>query len=432
MRALGMSGKDVQLTGVAAATSHLHDLQYQVQLLPKVRSWDGDTPGELMDMLSGDSDLGRRPAPQKRRVSIMTGREDVELDVPIAPEVDGADQFKATFDQVKADLAAGRWASSDDDLSMVEEQSRRGSDGSIAPSPMSIQSQSCRLPSRSQIIQTKILDLETRIVAAQHQLEADMRFVRNIATLTPFQRATRDRLTLAVQGVSKRVMQVRLDIAKLVCHRDVLFNDLASQNRNWVRTKKVALKAATETLQSRCVPKSIPKMTLSLHDQSSGFLPSPQTLDTSSSHRPESSACESFHSAIDFGPEWPSSDDLSSSSFLDTFRPFDSPELSGSGSFGSYPFLEMESPSINNQERFFRTLSTPGQTPGDETSPRNSEESRSHERFYTAQELPEEEAEEWNKTRGAQRVSLVRLPSDIRMSAHFEKPKLLEKLSSSS
>ena len=27
MRPMGMSGKDVQLTGVAAATSHLHDMQ---------------------------------------------------------------------------------------------------------------------------------------------------------------------------------------------------------------------------------------------------------------------------------------------------------------------------------------------------------------------------------------------------------------------
>ena len=35
-----MSGKDVELTGVAAATSHLHDMQYQKKSVHKVHSWD--------------------------------------------------------------------------------------------------------------------------------------------------------------------------------------------------------------------------------------------------------------------------------------------------------------------------------------------------------------------------------------------------------
>lgn len=38
-----------------------------------------------------------------------------------------------------------------------------------------------------------------------------------------------------------------------------------------------------------------------------------------------------------------------------------------------------------------------------------------HERYYTAVEGPEEIAEEWNETRAAKRVSLVRVPSQVRL-----------------
>ena len=45
----------------------------------------------------------------------------------------------------------------------------------------------------------------------------------------------------------------------------------------------------------------------------------------------------------------------------------------------------------------------------------------SHEKYYTAPEMPEEQAEECNKTRAAKRVSLVKLPSDLRISMLFGK-----------
>jgi hypothetical protein len=38
-----------------------------------------------------------------------------------------------------------------------------------------------------------------------------------------------------------------------------------------------------------------------------------------------------------------------------------------------------------------------------------------HERFYTAVETAEEIAEEWNETRAAKRVSLVRVPSHVKL-----------------
>lgn len=425
MRALAMSGKDVHLTGVAAATSHLHDMQNLTHTAtPKVHSWDGDAPSHLMGMLSGGSEPTSSRPLAKRRITMISGRADMDLDVPVAPEIEGADQFKATFDQVKAELAAGRWATSDaspksENISLAESPEHRTTD---SPTSLSSRSEISRLPSRFQIIQSKVQDLASKISAAQSQLDSDMRFVRNIATLTPFQRSTRDRLQVAVQNMAKRIMQVRLDITKLECHRDVLSNDLAAEGRNFNQAKKVALKAATETLQSR-FENRIPKMTLSFHDgETEGASPQaiPKKQDASPSRRPESSICESFHSALDFGPDWPSSsEDLNSSSFLSP-----SPARSSSGSLKSFPFPDVDTASQQNGEgaRSSRdTVDGANNSSDPFSSSRVSEETSGHDRFYTAQEGPEEQAEDWNKTRCAQRVSLVRLPSDIRLSSLYER-----------
>ena len=84
------------------------------------------------------------------------------------------------------------------------------------------------------------------------ELEADLRLARNLAALTPFQRATRDRVQAAAQATAKRAMQARLDVERLVCHRDVLAADLAAEERHWRQTKRLALRAATQKLASEC------------------------------------------------------------------------------------------------------------------------------------------------------------------------------------
>jgi hypothetical protein len=401
IRALGMSSKDVELTGVAAATSHLHDIQNRCQL-PTVRNWDGDAPNDLMEMLSGSSP--ERPT-VARRATMLT---DMESEVIVAPTVEGADEFKATFDQVKADLAAGYWFS---EISpSLEVQNRTDSPESIAtPTFGSSDSDRSGLPSRTQIIQAKVNDLETKIAVAESQLESELRFVRNIATLTPFQRSTRDRLQNAVQNVAGKIMQVRIEVTKLICHRDVLSNDLAAEGRNWHRKKQLALRAATETLR-------IPQMTLSFHkgnDERRILSRRPVTEDTEDvSNRPESSVAESFHSALDFGPEWPTSPEaMGSSNFLSASGLCESPTRRSSGSSSSFPFPDVDTRA---------TSSMPARRRGVESS-RIGDGRPGHERFYTAQEGSEEQAEDWNKTRCAHRVSLVRLPSNFRLSSFIEK-----------
>ena len=240
MRSLGMSGRDIELTGQAAAVSHLRDLQQRNTPSPRVRMYG--TPSPVFEARSSAQELHH-----SQSMTDGTSSSDSPSDEPVTPPMDHSSRlFKATFDQVKADLASGNFQAFD--TTSFHGRPRAYSLESTLQTPTSPSgrfagdSELLRLSSRSQIIKSKVRDLESRISARQTQLDTDLRFVRNVAVLTPFQRATRDRLQNAVQTAARRVMQVRLEMEKLTCHRDVLSKDLCAEERDWHRTKKMALK----------------------------------------------------------------------------------------------------------------------------------------------------------------------------------------------
>ncbi|OBZ79748.1 Protein transport protein sec73 [Grifola frondosa] len=419
MRGMGLSGKDIELTGIAAAASHLRDLQHSAQIsaAPKIRTWNGRSSEDL-DMSSRGEMSPTRECSSVKEASAHSATDDA----PTPPFENTSLLFKATFDQVKTELASGRWRSLDETGPWTGRKRAYSWESTlISPptSPKSDNSEASRLSSRSQIIKSKVHDLESKIALAQTQLDADMRFVRNLAVLTPFQRATRDRMQLAVQGVAKRIMHIRLDLEKLVCYRDVLANDLAAEERDWQRTKTIALRAATEKLESQRAAAEVPRMTLSLYlDESEpAQVSAPLSIPSRSANTSGySSNGESFHSAQSGSMDW---DPARRSSALVVSSPlmFESPMASptdGGGSVtstGSFPFPE-------TAER--PQASSPARERSMETS-----EGGGHEKFYTAAEMSEEQAEqaeEWNKTRAAKRVSLVKLPSDLRISMLFGKP----------
>ncbi|KAF9478033.1 hypothetical protein BDN70DRAFT_809626 [Pholiota conissans] len=400
MRPLGLSGEDVLLTGVAAATSHLHDMQKRSELR-RHRSWDSNVAHDLMNMLSSSTE-GKRPL-RKRRIT-MSGRADLEMDVPIAPEVDGAEQFKATFDQVKADLAASSWSSLDDSWLSQEEDIDVHIYDSPLTSPGSSARNSSELPSRSQIIQSKIRDIDSKLHATQPQYDADMIYIHNIAILTPFQKSTRSRLSAAIQSVAKRVSQVRLDMERLKCHRHVLVYDLASEGRSWSQSKQIALRAAKQTLKSHH-SQALPTMTLSMsNDSAADFSQFPHTP---LSRRPESSISESFHSTTDFRATWASSEDVTFLSATNSDSQKSSSPESTSCPPIPHDLRRSLSSSINSN------IHIPASSQGD----------HQHDQHDTASQgtghndnIEEEEAEEWNRTRCAQRVSLIHVPSSIMIS----------------
>ena len=393
MRLLSMSGRTMELTGVAAATSHLHDLQNQsLSSFANLANWDENAPRALFEMLSGDSPGKKRPSFQ-RRVTLRTNREEVELEGPVPVEVEKTPEFRDTFDQVKADLAAERCIrrgnGSNTTLTLVDPMTLTGD---LSPhSQASSLNDHPRL--RSQIIKAKISDLDNRLITTQRHLDAQIRFIRAVATLVPFQKATRDHLIIALQTRACTVMQLRLDIARMQCHRNVLQDDMLAENRIWKEVKDVALKVAKETLQSR----RSSEMSTS-HVVSSELTQRPQRLHSRES---ESSICESFYTAIDLGPDWPFSDELGSPFLVAPWVP-DSPRPSTSGSFSSYRHDDGSFRIRKNDSALAVRLQN------DYSTALNGGDIHI---------VPVEEAEEWNKTRCAKHVSLVRVPSTLDFSS---------------
>ncbi len=408
MRSLGMSGQDIELTGQAAAVSHLRDLQQKEKptMSPRIRSY-GRPSTDVEQIVDGPTSPTSDP------------------DEPTTPPMENSSRlFKATFDQVKADLASGNWQSLDAMSLHSSGRPRAYSLESTLNSPTSPASKTqengerLRLSSRAQIIRSKVHDLDTRLALQQSQLDSDMRFVQNMAVLTPFQRATRDRLQLAVQNVAKRVMQVRLDLEKLKCHRDVLSKDLAAEERDWQRTKNMALRAATEKLQVER-KQSLPRMTLSMYmdevnDPVSSPIDIPRNSEMADSLQTEASATALSHSAPEYHSDWTGylpDDQRQTLPVGDTSHILNSPTatvLSKTSPSRPPSFPDSPRPSqLSTQSSIESTIGTPD------------EGRTSEDKFYSAPETPEEQAEEWNKTRAAKRVSLVRLPSDLRMTALF-------------
>ncbi|KAI9512795.1 hypothetical protein F5148DRAFT_645202 [Russula earlei] len=297
MRAPGMSGKDIELVGVAAAASHLRDLQCASSDSRKcrVRSWCRNSDDDdFFDKLSSDPHAGCRSG----RPKIINVREDI--DISTTPSTIGVYQLKATFHQVKADLAAGRWSSFDVSTTRPNGRPRARSLETVAQArPTSLPEEELehdRLSSRTRDIQSKIVELDSQISSLQQEEENGLRLLRNIAVLTPFQKGTRERLRMVVLQTSKGLQRSRLELVMRLCHKDVLSNDLIAQERERHRTKKIALKAATDTLQSRREPSISRVPPLRVEQpviESSDDLPG-------SSQPLESSVAESFHSALDF------------------------------------------------------------------------------------------------------------------------------------
>jgi hypothetical protein len=81
-------------------------------------------------------------------------------------------------------------------------------------------------------LKAKIEELDSRIRILDGQLQEHLRLSRNIATLTPFLKSTRDKLQAHALSLSKRVLHSRLDLAKVQCHRRILAADLESTRRD--------------------------------------------------------------------------------------------------------------------------------------------------------------------------------------------------------
>ncbi|KAI6132701.1 hypothetical protein EV401DRAFT_1915771 [Pisolithus croceorrhizus] len=348
MRSLRMSGEDADLTETATSPSYLQDLQFA--------------------------------HPSRSRASgLQTGSN-----------VDEVVQLKEICNAVEGVFAGTH---TDTDEFTVDVEGFSVSSGDLRASNFSTEPSGFRC--RAQIIHSAARDLEDRICTANSQMDGDLRVVRNIAILAPFQKSTRDRLQDAVQTLSRRLQTLRLDVTKLVCHRNILLNDLAAETRIFRQRTASALQATMETLHNG-IFESMPSPA-TFQDIGEN---SPQLEDgyRSVSNSFDSSSAPSSRTALDLGPNWPSSGEaftisaFRAASFMD-----ESSNVETHGTPTSQPLLDEDSHSSASAQN--QLLSQPSL----QEKPSFSLESR------------EEQAEDWDKTRAAKRVSLVRLPSDLRL-----------------
>jgi len=405
MRPAALSEEEVLRTGVAAATSHLHDMQRK----SNDQSSDSSpsiAPNELMDMLTGQPKITPAFTP---KITLAAGPPSSALDSPVSPE---SAEFKMTFDQVKADLAAeslslesGRNVSPQ----LVESFYKSPLD---YPGPLN---KTSRFSPRSQAILSKIREIDSKLTSLKSQLESDERYLRNIAVLTPFRKSTRSRLLSAIQNLARPVMQVRLEVEKLQCHRAILHSDLISESRSRIQSKQIALRVAKDTLPPRR-PKTAPTMSLSTHSDSRRKLSSDNVLNLTTgtpaflTKSDLSPASGSFYSARESASDWSSADDENSTrtSLKLALR---NPDAATSSSSVLVQAEQLERDGVLTQ--------SPSTNRNSKDRDIHLNENDSSDRV-SHDDDDDEQAEAWNKTRVAQRVSLIHVPSDIAMTTRLK------------
>ena len=400
IRSPGMAKKDIELTGIAAAASHIRDLEMRGKGSPPLRNWD-------------KNGFSRRPRVESLNPVALRRYSDSSETEPMSPLSDSSSiQVKNTFDIVKADLASAMRASLDFPGSFSRTHSLDlASTLSVFPNNGDCRPHGTR-SNRTRTIENRIKEIESQLSETRSQLRLDLTLVQNIAILTPFQRTTRDRLHMTILNTSKRVSRLRLEETKLVCHRDILTHDLLTADLNWQRAKETALNAAKEVLRVR----SFSLTEIDVIDENTPSI-GRTPLPTQGVQLSRSFSGDSFYSTLDHTTDSP----ITSSPLPFTSRIFESPTSAQStatipghvsASSTSFPF-PVEYATADST----RTSSDHG------TGPESNRGSLyTHERFYTAPEIPDEEAEEWNKTKAAKRVSLVRVPNDLRMSLQVRTP----------
>ena len=396
IRSAGMTKKDIELTGIAAAASHLRDLEMKEKGSPPLETWDRNA-------------IPRRPRVESLNTAAFRRYSDSSETEPMSPRSDSSSiQVKNTFDLVKADLVDAIRPSFDFPSSFSRTHSL-----DLASTLSAIPNSADRRPhrtrsARTRIIENRIKEIESQLSETRSRLRSDLSLVQNIAILTPFQRATRDRLHMAILNTAKRVNRLRLEEKKLLCHRDILTHDLLTADLNWQRVKETALNAAKEVLRVR----SFSLTEIDVIDENTPSIARPPLPTQGPLSR--SFSGDSFYSALDSttnSPVTPAHLPLPShvlespASAQSLTTPAATPGQASTSSI-LFPFPVEYATGDSTRTSFDHVT-------GQESSPGGL---FTHERFYTAPEISEEQAEEWNKTKAAKRVSLVRVPNDLRLS----------------
>ncbi|KDQ06212.1 hypothetical protein BOTBODRAFT_60713 [Botryobasidium botryosum FD-172 SS1] len=421
MRPTGMTGHQAMSAGAAAAKSHFNDLKRDNNRLgpcfPSTAS--PSPPGLATEFLaefprSPSAPITSHTTSSKKLHAMLNGvSHSIDLETP-GPSDGGLED---TFNEIKAELAARSGAG------MMRSHGIRavslGSNASSVHKVKLVTKESQRqhgADSRGDVIRSLIGDLDMKIATLQAALEADFRLARNLAVLTPFQRSTRERVQAAVAPVARRVRKLRMDLAKLVCHRDVLKADLSASEKERQLIREVAMLAATNELRMRKNSTNVPGAAGSIHSGKGDGISSPAKSVPGSAHERPQSSSTAFYSAA------------SSPEATNLALPLEEETNASGRDSGSNDLLRAsteDAPGDRDQSPISNQSSLSLGAPSSVPSGRPSLEAPTPSSAVSTSELAtparnsstgsneSEQAEEWNKTRAAKRVSLVTVPSNL-------------------
>lgn len=399
VRELVMNAEESRATGVAAAVSHVRDRRMGKVSAPLnvVSPWDDqDAPTQTSQAMTS-------PRSSENRSNMSS---EVELDAAVEA-TDGG--MKDTFDDIKAELAASHNNTFPRSGLAPPRQNgyRAMSLGGQRPSPslsslgINEDGTRMRMTTRAEVVTSKITDLDSKINTSQLHLQNELRVAQNLAVLAPFQQATRTRIRIAVEALARRIQVVRMDMAKMACHRDILAADLSAEEKEREHLRTIALEAARQQLLL-----SVPRMTLSVHDNVPEEEAQPDRRSSPAGSDASASRAWSFRSTTDY-PD-PADDDPTLT-------------MDKNNTSLTTPEIEAEQPSLTPPRKSdnslrprpsFAASSRSGvsrtSSSGNVNHPMAPESSTNC--AVATEEGTEEQAEVWHATRAGRRVSLVQLP----------------------
>jgi len=236
MRGISMKKEQVVLAGAAAAASHKRDIDHAhgTDITPK-KAFFGDTSAQVQ------SNHIIKSSPERSRPDASGGVIEVD-DMETLVNNEG-EQLEEVFDVVKAELAAGRGPGQKRPTSSTTRDSDHHQPGEFGSTTNQAQ------VSRSAAFTAKIDEFSGKKDDLLAQLATAMTTARNLAILTPFQKPTRDKLSLSIPPLASSIKADRLHLAKYEHYISILKRELEVESQEWATVRHVALQAAAKSLR---------------------------------------------------------------------------------------------------------------------------------------------------------------------------------------
>ncbi|TYJ52719.1 hypothetical protein B9479_006687 [Cryptococcus floricola] len=229
MRGATMRKDQAVLAGAAAAASHRRDLRGG-ESQTSLHNGIGSSSGRRA--VFGDPGIQSGLQPRKPSTGEVRG-----VDVDGANErLQEGEQLEEVFGVVKAELAAGRGGAESNPASRKQSLQQQ------ADSPYSH-------VSRVAVIENQLRVLREKVTPVESAIRSSLILARNIQLLTPFQKSTRDHLSSLVPSIARRVRTERITLSKLHLWINVLQWEAEREEREWKEVRHVALQAAARSLR---------------------------------------------------------------------------------------------------------------------------------------------------------------------------------------